>query len=558
MANGLGSLYVGVSGLQAAQNAMNTTAHNISNVSTSGYTRQQVIFGDSGYNTIGQSKTKVLLAGIGVDVQAVRRVRDDFVDAAYRQEEGRLGFYQSQAEVMEEIETQFGELQGVSFQNILSGLKSAMTELALSPTSNVARAAVVQSAVTFVDRANEIYNSIASYQQTLNTKVSNMVDRINEIGYTINSLNEKILRVESGPEHANDLRDQRDAALDELGSLVKMTYNEQTDGRIEVYIEGASFVSTNNVMEMSLKEIEGTNLVKPVWDYLGKDVFALDVTINTDKNNDIGELKGLLLARGDGLPNYTALDDEAHYTKYIEPSAIMKTVAGFDKLVNKIVTDINDILCPEYENEMTITNNFGIPITGHFLDTESTGYGMDDERSIGIELFSRAYTDRYQKITGNDGKTYYLRNDLNSFGNESLYSLGNISVNNAVLENYGRIPLTSYNGEEAFDKTEALLDKWDEEGMILDPSTSAKMTYTGYYNNFIYALGNTGELYNNMVSSETSMAESLDNRRQEVAGVSSDDELTNLIKFQNAYNASSRYINTVNEMIEHLIERLGS
>ena len=544
MANGMGSLYVGVSGLQSANNAINTTSHNITNVNTTGYTRQQVVFNDSIYQNIGQNAVNKLQSGIGVDVQEVRRCRDEFLDNAYRQELGRKGFYESQYEVYTEIETQFGEMQGVKFQEIIDNLKGAVNELALNPTSNVARSALVQNAVAFIDRANEIHNSLKRYQSTLNTKIKNMVDRVNELGTKIRDYNLEIAKIEAGEEHANDIRDARDAALDELGGLVKIKYNEDAKGAIEIQVENTPFLVADNVLEMETKTIPGTDLVVPVWPFLeDKEVFALNVDISTDKNNDVGELKGILLARGGELPDYTALDDEEYYKNNIAPSAIMKTVATFDNLIHHIVTDINDVLCPEKDGK---------------LDMDATSYGMDENRSVGVELFSRNYTDRYIKTRNAEGEIEYVRNDTNYFGLESLYTLENISVNPAVLENYARIPLTNKNGEESFDKAEQLLDLWKKQDMVLNPLTGNKETYSSYYNSMIYDIANTGQVMGNMASSEDAMSISLDNRRKEVAGVSSDEELTNLIKFQNAYNASSRYITVVSEMLEHLIERLGA
>ena len=544
MANGMGGLFVGVSGLQSAQNAINTTSHNISNVNTTGYTRQQVVFNDSSYHNIGQNAVKTLQSGIGVDVQEVRRCRDEFLDNSYRQELGRMGFYDSQYEVYTEIETQFGEMQGVKFQEIIDDFKGAINELALNPTSNVARSAVVQSAVAFIDRANEIHNSLKKYQSTLNTKIDNMVDRVNELGDKIREYNIKITKIETDGERANDLRDARDSALDELGGLVKINYKEDAKGAVDVTVENTPFLVSNNLFPMSTQVIPGTELVTPVWGFLdNKEVFALNVDISTDKNNDIGEMKGLLLARGGELPNYTALEDADYYKQVIEPSAIMKTIASFDNLIHNIVTDVNDVLCPEKDGK---------------LDMDATSYGMDEGRSVGIELFSRNFTDRYIEIRNAEGELEYIRNDKNYFGSESLYTLENISVNPKVLENYARIPLTNKNGEESFEKAEQLLDLWKKQDMVLNPLAGNKETYSSYYNSMIYDIANTGQVMNNMARSEESMAQSLDNRRQEIAGVSSDEELTNLIKFQNAYNASSRYITVVSEMLEHLIERLGA
>jgi flagellar hook-associated protein 1 FlgK len=150
-----------------------------------------------------------------------------------------------------------------------------------------------------------------------------------------------------------------------------------------------------------------------------------------------------------------------------------------------------------------------------------------------------------------------MRNNTNVFGNESKYTIANLEVNQVVLDDVGKIPLTSKTGEEEFTKTEELLDLWGTDKLIFDPSTYAKENYETFYNSVIYDLALTGELMKDMTAGEKSMTEGLDSRRQEVAGVSSDEELTNLIRFQNAYNASSRYITAVNEMLEQLMNKLG-
>ena len=81
---GFGSLYVGVSGLRTSQDALNTTAHNIANVETEGFVRQQVIQGDKMYATIGYSAISAQQVGLGVQISDVRQVRDMFLDQEYR------------------------------------------------------------------------------------------------------------------------------------------------------------------------------------------------------------------------------------------------------------------------------------------------------------------------------------------------------------------------------------------------------------------------------------------------------------------------------------------
>ena len=89
------------------------------------------------------------------------------------------------------------------------------------------------------------------------------------------------------------------------------------------------------------------------------------------------------------------------------------------------------------------------------------------------------------------------------------------------------------------------------------PSDVTPTTLTGFYTKFIGELGTTGSVYKTTSETLTATKNSIDESRQGVIGVSSDEELTNMIRYQNAYNASSRYMNVISEMIEHLITSLG-
>ena len=192
MANGMGSLYIGVSGLQSAQTALNTTAHNLSNINSTGYTRQQTSFATATYLPIG-SGLSTKQYGLGVKIEDIRRVRNEFVDDAYRSSNGRLGYYKSQYEAVEEVEELFGELQGVTYQESLNNLKEAINELSKNPTSTTARTSVIQQATAFMTRSDTIYQQLNDYQTTLNAQVSNLVDKINSLGDEIKDLNKRIL-----------------------------------------------------------------------------------------------------------------------------------------------------------------------------------------------------------------------------------------------------------------------------------------------------------------------------------------------------------------------------
>ncbi len=573
MANGMAALYVGASGVQSSMNALNTTANNLANVNTAGYTRQQVVFSDTAYNTIGRNMVTVLKTGLGVDVQDIRRVRDDFLDRAYRIEQGRRYFYESQYDALTEVEEQLGELEGVQFQDYMEDLKSSLQEVAKNPNSTVTRAALVQSASAFLDKAQAVYSGLIDYQNTLNTKVEGLVNDINFLGAKIAKLNTEIASIEFSGQTANDLRDERDQALDSLGRLANIVYDEKVDGTVDISLEGIPFVEKEISFPIGLSQAEENTLYTPVWSHLNdREVFVLDVEINTDNGNDVGELKGTLLARGSYVPNYTDVpniplranyeSDEAyrqaydeykieaeHYYKNIEPSVIMKALSGIDMLVNSMVESINDVLCP----------NTTVTIDGveyKVLDTEKAGCGMDADLTMGEELFSRKYTERYVETEIN-GQTYYVFNENNTFGYESLYTIPNLEINPDILTDYSKIPLSTQLGEENFKRAEELVGVYDQKNIALKPDTYGRQDFDTYYMNYISDLANTGEVLKSMANGQESMGLELDNRRQQSAGVSSDEELTNMIKFQNAYNAASRYVNVVSEMLEYLIERLA-
>ena len=645
MANGMAGLFIGTTGLKTAQTALNTTAHNLSNINTSGYTRQQVTFSDTQYVRVNTSdKVSSPDYGLGVAVSEVRRIRDQFIDQAYRNENSRLGFYESQHKAIEEIEDQFGEMQGVTYESYLINLYNSVNELAKNPTSTVARSSLIQNATAFIEKSENVYKGLKDYQTTLNTQVKNMVDSINKLGDKIYTLNKKISKIEStGIEDANDLRDERDAAIDELSKYIDITYYENDSKEVIISAEGIPFVTMGELAKMDTRVVEGTNLVIPTWPGYERDVYDLSTEASNVDDTDKGELKGLLIARGNMVVDYTVVPEapsssdydmstadgraayqeaynkyskaQEYYNTYIEPSAILSAMAGFDKLVNGIVEKINNILCPEksevrnnpymaadgteiqadiytynsvsqqvlfdrYGREVTGTDNgdgtysfssgeklymsFGgaeVPVDSYtysMLDMDKTGYGMDDDKTVGTELFSRKGTDRYIKTTDDSGKTIYIRNNLNETNYESLYKLGNLQINPEAAQNVGKIPLSTVQGKEDFDRAKELVDAWDEKFASLNPDTYAKSDFMTFYNNFIGEYATLGKALGNYVSNQTTMVDGYDNQRLQSEGVSSDEELEKMIKYQQAYNAASRYVNVVSEMLEHLVTSLGN
>jgi flagellar hook-associated protein 1 FlgK len=515
---------------------------------------------------------------LGANFATVKQVRDSFLDQAYRQETGRQAFYDSQSQAVDEVEGLFGELEGVSFQDTIEEYWTALQELGKEPDSIVARASLIETAVTFIERAENISKQLNDYQINLNTQINKQVNRINEIGDEFKKLNVKIRQYEStGVEQANDLRDQRNLLIDELGKMAAVTYNEKSDGVVTVNLEGVPFVTEDTVFKMAAVRInENSEMLKPVWVAHGNaDVFNLDRAPSSKNNTDIGSLKGLLTARGDKQANYTdiplrenyetdGLYQEAvqEYNNKINPSVIMSVQAQFDQLIHGVVTSINNILSPN--KEVTLSDGTKVRI----LDEANAPVGMDSDRTMGEGLFNRKSMGRYSEpadIEVEDGSGGYetifnarIYIEEDPADNYSLFTLGEIEINPKILQNNSIIPLSSNAGTGDYDiKTaQKLLSEWQEPFATLSPNTLTRNNFNDYYTSFISEIANRGEQLNTISDNQASMVESIDNQRMEVTGVSSDEELTNLIKFQHAYNAAARYVNVVSEMLEHIITNM--
>lgn len=533
----MGSLYVGTSGLQTSQNALHTTAHNMSNIDTVGFTRQQVQQGTRFYNTISKSASAISYqqVGLGVNYTQVKQVRDYFLDKAYRREAGRSAFYEESVATLEEVEDLFQELQGKSFSSAIENLWVSVQELAKSPGDSVNQGVFIQRCGEFIDRAKAVYKGLSEYQDNLNNKIAQQVDVINAYGERIVELNQQILKIEAGRiEHANDLRDERNLLLDELSSLCNIDYYEDIDGNVIVQIEGNDFVKMDSYNEIALLADDVTGFYTPYWKCLAdssKDpvdisrakVFDMTQEISTEGNTDIGALKSMLYARGDHRATYEDLKDSATYNRDIKQSVIMNVQAEFDQLIHEVVKGINQI----FEDA---ANNASAKWPG---------------------------TDYLRDSNGDPYKIFNTVSGITDANGDPMYTLSNIIINDELKQAPSLLGLFRPDEKEDQEVADALKELFTKELYTLNPNTETKLALIKYYDNLVSQVADTGSVLKGICANQETTAENLAAAREQILGVSSDEELSNMIMFQNAYNAASRYINVVNEMLEHIISTLG-
>lgn len=592
----MGGLYIGTSGLQTGQNALNTTAHNLSNMDTAGYVRQQAQQSTRSYLKLSTDVKSVnnKQTGLGVTYSRVKHVRDYFLDKTYRRESGRSMFYEVSTEVTEEIESQLGEMNGEAFQTTLEDLWTAVQELAKDPASSVTQGLFVQRAAEFVQRASAVYEGFCAYQDNLNLQIKKQVDKINEYGKQILALNDSIRTIEAGGiEKANDLRDARDNILDELSQMANINYDEDQFGNVWVQIEGMDFVKGPHCYEMGLDVDEQTGFYTPYWPLnstfdadgnlkldangnpLRDDVFDLELRISTELNTDIGGLKAMLLARGDHRADYTDITGGDY--DQVSQSIVMNIQAEFDQLIHNVASKVNEILAGAAgvktadQDIMTADGTTVLVKAGErYCESDVGGYMRKDDGSP-IQMFAKVYGEGYRKVTGTvkvtdengnvigtEEKEYWVYNEEVPGQRDALYSISNLQVDPELMQKPSMLEFRLPDGSEDKATAEALKNAFVEEEYTLNPNVKKKTAFVNYYTDLVSQVANSGYAFRNIYDNQMNAVESIENARQQVSGVSSDEELSNMIKFQNAYNASSRYINVIDQMLEHLLNSLGA
>ena len=566
MANGFGSLYVGASGLQNAQNAINTTANNLANVDTKGYVRQQVRYADKNYTILKDSRANVNMqqSGLGVSIGDVVHARDIFLDKTYRQETGRMSFYSARYETATYVEDLMQELNGQQFKQSVSDLWQAFQEVSTKPADSTKQNLVLQKADLLVSRTQKLYSDLQNYQSNINDQIKDDVDRVNTIGNRIYELNLQIQRVEAGgTETAMTLRDERDSLLDELGNYGRIEVTEDATGFTYVDMEGVRFVDENRCYNMGLKAADGTGFYTPYWPQQSDvekgqyvPVFRLSGEISSEMNTDIGSIKSKLLVRGDAYGRREDMASEKSYGN-IEGCTLMEVQAELDVLFSNIVRSMNDIYCPNTETTSAFTSKDGVtyPAGTKILDEENCARGVDGELPP-RELFTRIGIDRYTKVTGTDGKTYYVYNEEDPDVSSTRYAIGTITVNSDLKRQITLMPAYKKDGSVDYEMGAKLAAAWEVKDMKLNPYDQKPCTFEEYYDKMVDQLGIEGNTYKSVTETLSGAVSSVDSKRQQVSGVSSDEELSNMIKFQSAYNAASRFMNVISEMTETIVTGL--
>ncbi|CAM3281406.1 flagellar hook-associated protein FlgK [Filibacter tadaridae] len=502
-------------GLFTQQSALYTTGHNISNANTLGYSRQRVnMQATAGFPGTGQSVgTMPGFIGTGVEAGSIQRIRDGFVDQQYRQENNKLGYWESQTKAISQMEDVLNEPSEYGLQKSLSEFWQSLQDLAVNPENGGARSVVVQRGQAVADSFNYMHKSLTEIQTNLGKEIDVSTVQVNSILKQISELNNQIQKVEPNGYLPNDLYDARDALLDELSGYFPIeTESKPSGGRALAVAEGSVTVSMK-INGESVVLVEGRQAA----------------TLETNPKPLVGEDKSNLPITGitispvsgeDSIPlGHTDLLNSGKLKSMMNAYGTADGGAGGAKgLYPDMITKINDMAKAFAEK---------------FNEIHRGGSGLPPENESGINFFSPW--------------------DETNVATSSTLTAGNIKVNDYILADSSRLAASTVPNEEGNGKNAKRLGEVQFDA--LDSLDGA--TIQTYFQGVIGQLGVDGQQAERMTFNTETLKGAVEQRRASISSVSLDEEMTNMIKFQQAYNASARMITVVDEILDKIINGMG-
>ncbi|MEW9093530.1 MAG: flagellar hook-associated protein FlgK [Clostridiaceae bacterium] len=583
-----GTLNIGKSGIFTHQKAIDVTSHNIANANTEGYSRQRAEmqtrrpFSTPGMNTAAGAGQM----GTGSIVSQVNRVRDTFLDYRVREELGTLGQYSGRDKFLREIENIFNEPTDTGISSLIGKFFDAWHELSKQSNTSNARTVVAEQSKALADQLNRVYNQLQNLKENAQESIKQTVVDVNSMIDQINKLNEEIVQVSVSGQMPNDLMDRRDLLIDELSTKFGIKIEKKGLNSIDISTKS----DPNAKPPGNLNIVQGTN---------PDDVLKFAYVSEIKPGDGVeygkpGTYKLVYYKNGDMTSEENRVEMEIEIT-------------DDDKLSAKEKLEQLDECRVIWTNKNgEAVNKEGKPIGGSgSIDDLATftpsngelkGYmSVQNDIDINIEKLNKlarslafSVNAIHSQSAGNyeDELLFFMNKD----GKEEDITAGNICINPDILENVMLINTGTEIAGEGDGKRAvaiaALKDKLmeiqsmvlegdgkhtresfinelgnglvmdDELGVLVLKGSTGGMKTDNYFKNIVNTLGVQAQESKRMVEGQYSVLMSFQESRYSVSGVSLDEEMTNMIQFQHAYQASAKIVATVDELLDVIINGL--
>ncbi|PLR90808.1 flagellar hook-associated protein FlgK [Bacillus sp. T33-2] len=508
-------------GMFTQQSALHTTGHNISNVNTPGYSRQRINFNET-YPFPAAGFNKPMLPGqmgTGVEAGSIQRIRDDFLDLRYRGQNSQLGYFGTKSDALASMENIMNEPTKEGLSSAMDSFWNSLQTLGTYPNESGARESVLAQANSMSDTFNYLSNSLESIRKDLALSIDVSVSEINSIADQINGINRDIAKVEPHGDLPNDLYDKRDRLIDDLSKLVNIKVTKQPNG----------------------------GLSKPI----AEGIYKIEII------NDAGVSLGTL------VDNTTTQGDPNLVTYKMNSSYLESLTVG-----NNIPVNAADFASGSLKADIEANG---------YIDANGVKVGDYPQMIDQLDKLAFALVKEFNQIHSN-GDDLNGNNGGNFFADLSDYKDAAKNMSVAITDPNQIAAATNGtqvgNGGNAYDLSEVMRKDFSNfVALIPDPSGSGtNINLKDYIQNDLKMSGNIKSFYGgvitslgvqareaNVLSSNTeTLLQSAEYQRQSVSGVSLDEEMTNIIKFQHAYNASARNITVIDEMLDKIINGMGT
>ncbi|MDE6357038.1 MAG: flagellar hook-associated protein FlgK [Eubacteriales bacterium] len=508
---------IATTGLFAAKAGLEVTSHNVANMGTLGYSRQYIkqraTTPLNRYSGVGQ-------VGTGTEVYGIGQYRDVYLDKKYWSQNSTYGEYYQKTNQLNIAQAIFSELSDTGLTKNINTFFEVISELNFSANDLNYRTAVINNADTLVTNIRNHAHNLREQQIDLNEDVYSLVERINAIGSQLANLNDQIYRFEIEGQTANELRDQRTLLLDELSKYVNIETKEVSDGtgrelgvKFTVLINGQEFVNHDSPRKLEcvrrgdgnpLHTDDAPNLYDVTWQNGEK----------LNLNGLQGELKGILDIR-DGDSGVGG--------------------GGSYKGIPYYISKLN-----EFVRTIAIAFNEGTKLDGTKLEGV-IGHkdGFDMNGNAGGVFFTKIQEDG---TTAPDITNY---DEINAF---------NFAVSDELKKDSSKLAASDTNDPTQESNNKVIL------GFIKLKDDVSLFAEGGAYQ-FVNAISATLAIdtkqAENFSKYYKDITTTVDNQRMQVSGVSLNEEVSNIVKYQHLYQTASKLINVINEIYNTTINGLG-
>lgn len=498
-------LEIGKRSIMSQQTALEVTGHNIANTNTPGYTRQipNLVTTKPYHTPTLTNNTKVGQLGTGVMVADIQRIRDSFLDQQIRNESKTTGYWSSIQDALAKVEVILNEPSNDGLRAVMDMYWESWQDLVAHPESEAVRSTVAERGMALADAFNHMHKQMLELREDLNASVRIKVDEINSIASQIADLNLQILSIKIAGKQPNDLEDKRDLLLDQLSEIVDIKTFVDHNGMISVQIGGRTLVQgADSTLLSTTQDSKGMHMV--IWD-----------DTKTRAQIESGELRGLLDARG-----RTELPQEKDPSEYRE--IVPNLIDNLNKLAKTIVVRTNEL----HKTGYSLNNTTDSPDGTNFFEQPLDPNSITDWAAF-IRVTSNILSDP-KNIAAAEDRTFDDEGERVNFGDARIaMAIANL--------------------------------KHDFNGTPIPGVTNlvSNATVDDFWRSICADVGVKTQEAKRMVINQEVLLSQLESKKQSISGVSLDEELTNMIKYQHAYNAASRFITTIDEAIDVIVNRMG-